>query len=89
MDNPIQPEIIDICQEKLEEKCGVSQCALLFTINGLTDGLDSTFRVKAFNGTNKLEAFAPIQDTIEYSGSYKYYWFLSTRAAETNNTEYW
>lgn len=53
--------------------------------------MDSSFRVRAFNSTNKLEAFTPIQDSIEYSGSFKYYWFLSTAAAESSDpaSVYW
>jgi len=82
--DPVQPEMIDADKDKLQQACDVANsgpdCAILFSVRGETDYLDSHFRVKVFNGTNRLYPFEPIQDSLQLADTYKYYWFVSTAA---------
>lgn len=77
----VQPEMIDICQEKLEEVCKTGEdCSLLISLYGETNNTDSDVRLRVFNGTNKLFAEKPITGTSKVKGEFKYYWFVSTGA---------
>lgn len=77
----VQPEMIDICQEKLNEVCKTGEdCSLLISLYGETNNTDSDVRLRVFNGTNKLFAEKPITGTIKVKGEFKYYWFVSTGA---------
>ena len=80
--DPVQPEIINMSKEKLENACDnvLSNCAVLINIRGESQSYDSHFRVKVFNGTNRLYPNEPIEDAILVAGDYKYYWFVSTAA---------
>ena len=83
----IQPEIIDMSKEKLEKACNVAlaDCSLLICVGGETTDYDSHFRVKVFNGTNKLYPGEPVEDTLFLADTYKYYWFVSTAAMAAND----
>jgi hypothetical protein len=69
-------------KEKLENACDnvLSNCAVLINIRGESQSYDSHFRVKVFNGTNRLYPNEPVEDAILVAGEYKYYWFVSTAA---------
>lgn len=58
----------------------LSNCAVLINVRGESQARDSHFRVKVFNGTNRLYPNEPIDDAILVAGEYKYYWFVSTAA---------
>ena len=78
----IQPEIISMSQEKLEEACydTTAECNILFNVVGESQNFDSRFRVKVFNGTNRLYPNNATEDSLLLADTYKYYWFISTAA---------
>lgn len=62
-----QPEIIEVCEEALTSWCAFKnypECALMFSVTGLTRGSTSFFRMKVFNGTNKLTPGVPIANSL-------------------------
>ena len=54
-------------------------------MTGLTEGTTSFFRMKVFNGTNKLVPGVPIANKLKSLGDFQYYWFTSTAANTTDN----
>ena len=80
--DPIQPEIINMSQDKLEDACYeiLADCTVLINVRGESRYFDSRFRIKVFNGTNRLYPNEPIEDSLLEPGEYKYYWFVSTAA---------
>ena len=90
--DPIQPEIINMEQDKLEAACKETRndCAVLINVRGESRYYDAHFRVKVFNGTNRLYPDEPREDALLESGTYKYYWFVSTAAmAASRNFPNW
>ena len=63
-----QPEILEICEESITSWCAFKnypECALSFAVTGLTEGTTSFFRMKVFNGTNKLMPGVPIANKLK------------------------
>ena len=101
--DPIQPEMIDICKEKLIEACGgadastttledaasgvTNDCSLLISLYSKIEDEDANLRLRVFNSTNKLYPEKPVHGTHKGLGAFKYYWFLSTGAMEAEETK--
>lgn len=81
-----KPEVIEVCREKLEEKCKDKVgCALLVGVVGQADKLAS-YRLKGFYGENKLYLDTPRNistiDKPRLAGEkFDYYWFVINEAA--------
>ena len=52
----------------------------MINIRGETEEYDSHFRVKVFNGTNRLYPNKAIEGTLQLAETFDYYWFISTAA---------
>ena len=77
--DPIQPEMIDICKEKLIEACGgadassttledaangvTNDCSLLISLYSKIEDEDVNLRLRVFNSTNKLYPEKPVHGT--------------------------
>ena len=87
--DPIQPEMIDICQEKLREACSIegADCSLMISVFGESEDYDANIRLRVFNGTNKLYPEKPIHRTHSGKGSFKYFWFLSKGAMDATEAQ--
>ena len=86
-----QPEIIESCRKTIKSWCdylGKTQCALIFTVYGLTPNITSYYRLKIFNGTNKIYPNVPIQTNSKSIGEVAYYWFISTAAMTYDSWHY-
>jgi hypothetical protein len=74
-------EIIEVCAEKMKEKCSPN-CFLIIGVAGLSKDTPSSYRLRGFYGTNKLEVNNPLRKTTyqeEEGGSiYDYFWFSIT-----------
>ena len=80
--HPYQPEIIEYCSEAISSWCSFKnygECSLKFRIDGISDEA-SFYRIKVFNGTNKITPGTPLQGSLEKAGDIQYYWFISTEA---------
>jgi hypothetical protein len=86
-----QPEIVESCAKTITSWCtyqGKPQCSLIFTIFSLTPNITSFFRVRVFNGTNKLYPNVPIKSNIASIDNINYYWFVSTAAINLSTWRY-
>ena len=84
--DPIQPEIINMSKRRMKDACS-DNCAILINVRGESELWDSHFRVKVFNGTNRLYPNEAIEGSLLQANEYKYYWFIST-AAMAATTEF-
>ena len=78
-----QPEIIESCAKTINSWCnyqGKTNCSLIFTIFGLTPNISSFYRIRAFNGTNKLYSNTPVKANLSKKGDVQYFWFVTTAA---------
>lgn len=53
-----QPEVIEVCEEAIRSWCSFqnrTECSLMFRVMGRTPDTTSFFRMKVFNGTNKIQ----------------------------------
>ena len=64
--DPVQPEMIDICAEKLKEACSVdgADCSLQISLYGESEDYDANVRLRVFNSTNRLEFEKPIKSSL-------------------------
>lgn len=86
-----QPEIIEYCEEAITSWCSFKNypdCTLMFKVSGMSADLTSFFRIKVFNGTNKLEPGKPVAANLENKGDMQYFWFVSTAALNKNTAEW-
>jgi hypothetical protein len=58
----------------------------MFRVSGMTAHSTSFYRLKVFNGTNKIQPNRPIEFNLKKAGSYQYFWFVSTAA---NSSSEW
>ena len=79
-------------EKKLKEACNqaIKDCAVLINVRGESKYYESHFRVKVFNGTNRLYPNEAIEGDLSLANEYKYYWFVSTAAmAATKDIPNW
>lgn len=86
--NPVQPELIEISKEQIEENCKVNgqasdNCLLMISLRGETNDGEINARMRVFKGTNKLFPDTPVSGTIAGKGKFKYFWFVSRGAKAT------
>jgi len=89
---PGKAEIVEVCQEKLAEKCeGAQGCALLVGVVGKSDTLAS-YRLKGFYGSNKLYLDTPrrVNSTRERTerNQFDYYWFVISESAVAEGADF-
>lgn len=81
--HPYQPEIIEYCSDAISSWCSFksyNECFLKFRVDGISDTATSFYRMKVFNGTNKIQPNEPLQGSLTHAGDVDYYWFVSTVA---------
>ena len=61
----------------------------MFRVMGKTPDTTSFFRMKVFNGTNKIQPNSPVPVHIDHPGTYEYFWFVSTAANSTLGSWYY
>lgn len=87
-----QPEVIEVCESAIQSWCSFknrSECSLMFRVMGKTPDTTSFFRMKVFNGTNKIQPNSPVPVHIDHPGTYEYFWFVSTAANSTLGSWYY
>ena len=79
-------------EKRLKDACGdnTKDCSVLINVRGEWENFESHFRIKVFNGTNRLYPNEAVEDTLLQANEYKYYWFVSTAAmAATKKIPNW
>jgi hypothetical protein len=85
-DHPYQPEIIEICEEAIKSWCDFKdypECSIKFRIDVASNDATSFYRMKVFNGTNKMEHDKPVASYLDQAYDVEYYWFVSKAAMQS------